>query len=310
MSKSNKEKQRLTKIRAFENGDVEFDTSMLKLKLNFYLLETIDTNKTIKTKINYIDNELKFHYEEFYSSLFIKHLKYLKIYDVNIHFEVKYNIVENGSPLESNPKKTFIDIMVSLYSGKTFICKIKPLGLKTTGDTHHIRLFKNIFLNTFEVENNVDIHTFLKTYISKSSEIYQNADFFQIIQIRNCGKTIPSPCNYMENKRSNILYKSHHYKHVRHLISFISNNKNGLGIKDFVVRYDFAQKEYDSLALEMFVTSDSPPEWFIPDFIADKITFKTNLDVFHFLKKNNFIKFEIDNLAEDEIIEMFPILNY
>jgi hypothetical protein len=32
MSKSNVEKQRLAKIRAFKNGECEFDVSMIKLK--------------------------------------------------------------------------------------------------------------------------------------------------------------------------------------------------------------------------------------------------------------------------------------
>lgn len=298
MSKSNIEKYRLQKINQFENNNICIDSSLFKIKIKFkYMINK--NNKSVEKRILNIDKKISSQYKQFFSALIYNNLKDLKIYDFNVHLNIEHSITE---------KNNIIKVKVFIYHKKTLICDIEPLNFSSNlGPRYLSNLLRNKVLNTFEVKDNINIHDFLKTYILECPEIYNAPHFFQNFQVSNSKQCVSFLHAGAKNRIPNILNKSDMSHKVKKLMKFMHLNKKGLGINGFTIRYDFASKEYNSLALKIPNKAKEPVEWF---FVHETSIFKNNLEVFQCLKKNRFISFDIADLSEDEVIEMFPILNY
>lgn len=295
MSKSNKEKERLAKIRAFKNGEINFDISMLKLKLNFYLSE-FEGSKNVyeirnRKKIKNIPLSVKNYFSTFLGELIEEELKGIEIFE----FELKFYIIKEKTNLiiynDDDVSEAFFEvkIFINLYYKQHQLCSITlPSNIHAS-----IPIFSEKF-NEIEFLSNFDAYNLYKKH-----ELNFNIPVVGFKNITNNKKQFNAP---HINKIPSIFKNFKFHNHLNNYMNFLNKNINVFKVNYFGVVYDLKNHKYHTAFAKndtSFYFSNGPLN-----------ICNNNMDVIKLLKNINLIQFNIDDLTENEIIEMYELLNY
>lgn len=275
MSKSNKEKERLAKIRAFEKGDIGFDISMLKLKLIVTKTkDNIDENnfdynlKKIKSKV--IPPEFKNEIKLFISNIIKNNLNDIKIYD----FKIKIDLIILPDGLDRNAY-----LQICLFSENKFLCQI---------------ISKTSLIKIYKSDEKLFIDELLSSLLNNIKHKFQNVEIKS--DLINTSRIKSTVFNNKKFKNCNF------YQDVLFTLNYIKRNNTILKVKSYDIIYDFIDKKFSK-----FFVRNTYKDSFIGHNLSPS---KTNLDACKMLNKIGYINFDIENMTEEEIFEMYEILNY
>lgn len=271
MSKSNKEKERLRKIKLFEEGRIPFDVSMLKLKLVFFYTDGEHSN--IKKNL-LVSQQLKRKFKSYLANLIKTHLSNIGIYEFKIHMDIlKVLSIINGI------SKKHVHSTISLFY------KNRLLGEVYEHNENYL---------SYEPDEILFTETILEALLCNIQNIYKKM----------------SIKNYLidESKIKNTIFSNKKFKHfefyknINNFSTYLKRHNHSFKIDKYRIIYDLLNN-----CLSRISILSKSGEHFQEYNIAAP---KTNLEILKMLSNIKYIKFDIENMSEEEIFEMYELLNY
>lgn len=276
MSKSNKEKERLKQIKLFEEGIIPFNVSMLKLKLIVSNTVHHYSNSKITHQTNiFVEPQLKTIFKSFVADIIKDNLSMIKIYEYKIKIDIlTMPVITDGK------QEKHVYFQLCLHYKNKLLGEVQP--------------HRTSYFQIYKPDELILMNKVLHGLSHNIKNMYQNISITNdFINEQRIKKTV-----FSNKKFQNFQF----YKDVNQFLKYIQKHNTVFKINKYNIIYDLSNNSFARIAI-----SNKHKETFIE---RNVIPPKTNLEVFKTLRTVKYITFDIDNLSEDEIFEMYELLNY
>ena len=299
MSKSNVEKQRLAKIRAFKNGECEFDVSMIKLKMKFEYYDKWDIkNKTgyKKKSIKSIGKEVYILYKELFTKVLARFVKKTNMFDITVITklvsEYSYNYTCCQKKYDTSKRKLSVDFLIEY--------KNKHVSAMHTE--------KNIQPLIIEPEANIELNDFFLRSYDNIKECVTGKRMY-IRSLSSANLILDRKLVFKKLKKLSKLPKVFKeftfYKNINFVFNYIKGNNRIFRFPYYVVTYNIMLDKYYAVALKDHKRNNYT--------LMNQDLFNSNLDILKGFEKIGLFPFEIknvENTSEEEILNMYTLITY
>lgn len=299
MSKSNVEKQRLAKIRAFKNGECEFDVSMIKLKMKFQYYDKQDTKiKTgyKKQNVKSINKEVHKLYKELFTEVLSRFVKKTHAFEITVRAkltsEYSYNYVCCQKKYDTS-KRTFNVFFAIEYKNK-YLSGITPE--------------KNIQPLIIEPDKNVELNDFFLSSYENIKECVTGRRM-HVRSLISLNLTLDKNLIYERLKKPSRLPKVFKdfvfYKNINFVYNYIKKHNSIFRFPYYAVTYNIMLEKYYCISVKDHKNKNH--------YLMREDLFNSNMDILKGFEKMGVLPFEIkdiNNISEEEILDMYTLLTY
>jgi hypothetical protein len=299
MSKSNIEKERLSKIKAFKNGECEFDVSMIKLKMRFEYYDKWDTKQKTgykKQSVKSIGKEVYALYKELFTQALAKFVKKTNMFDITVMAgltsEYSYNYKCCQKQYDTSKRKLSVYFLIEYknkYVSGIHTEKEIQSWIIEPDETLEINSF---FLNSY---NNIkECVTGRKSYIRSLISLNLILDKNRVYE------KVKKP-----SKLPKVFKDFVFYKNINFVYNYIRNNNSIFRFTYYAVTYNIMLDKYYSICVKDHKNNGYN--------LMRQELFHSNMDILKGFEKMGLFPFDVkdvENTSEEEILDMYTLLTY